>query len=720
MRFHYVPSTYRGRKFGKGYYGGSYMGYGRICGGSLADLGFTKGKINALINAPVNVPVNKEEVLDNIVASAPPKLTPELIERAKKIIAYAEATGKAQPITKKEAGFWSGLKNLGSKAWNATKAVGKTALKGAWTATKYGVPFALNAAEIGIPMAMNAATFATTNPFGRAILSAYEPQLKPLIKKYVPKKIYRSMRMKLLDEENRGNKYWKDIKRMLSTPNMVKHAKNFRRYLPSSVNSYVNLLDEILEEDSDPAENRAKSEQILKELKKEEQLKREQQEPLYGPTNTAEEIKKYYKDHPNPDNTYNENEIEEVSDDEEPIYGPTNTAEEIEQYNKEHPQPDDTYNEDEIEEVSDDEVNDKDMEEERKRLLSGGWPRETVGKKLKEKQANRDLTREDLYKWAPLERENDIAIDAIKSGAKWLWNKGKSWLGFGSGYRRRRRGRFKKGSILARTYMAYLRALRGLKKRSRRGGMLPKALWGSVPNFRGSGCSGGMFRGVSVKDLQKYYDTVKANIIPGSRKINIEWKDAKGNKKTTTTTKQKLHNMLIGTERMKNYFSTWERNEKGKLRKLKKERSPEEQKKLKGEDAKNHNRMKLRWPYKKMTQKRLKEILRTFKSMEFQKLKDYWRPRLVASKNRKFYNRWFSYNYFNKDDPKNERAGYFPKKGNSRNVRDLISVVRLNRFKKEGKYKSELIPDDVNDLVIRLSENAIVGFKKDPSVGSPK
>ena len=120
MRFHYVPTTYRGKKFGRGYFGGSYIGYGRICGGSLADLGFTPKKIDALTKTPVNIPVSKEQVLDNIIASAPPELTPELIERARKIIAYAEATGKAQPITKKEAGFWSGVKNLGSKAWNAT------------------------------------------------------------------------------------------------------------------------------------------------------------------------------------------------------------------------------------------------------------------------------------------------------------------------------------------------------------------------------------------------------------------------------------------------------------------------------------------------------------------------------------------------------------------------------------------------------------------------
>ena len=37
MRFHYIPSTYQGRKFGKGFCGGAYRGCARICGGSLDD-----------------------------------------------------------------------------------------------------------------------------------------------------------------------------------------------------------------------------------------------------------------------------------------------------------------------------------------------------------------------------------------------------------------------------------------------------------------------------------------------------------------------------------------------------------------------------------------------------------------------------------------------------------------------------------------------------------
>lgn len=693
MRFHYVPSTYRGRKFGKGYYGGSYMGYGRICGGSLADLGFTQGKINTLVNAPVNVPVSQEEVLNNIVASAPPKLTPELIERAKKIIAYAEATGKAQPITKKEAGFWSGLKNIGSKAWNATKAVGKTALKGAWTATKYGVPLALKVA----PIALSAAAFASTNPLGKAALDYISPSIIPTIKKIIPKEFETEIKNHNRDLAFKKYPLYRQMKRFASHP-VVQTGMNYIapklnpkiiQYIPGPIGD---VLEAYKKMDDESKETLAKEKKL-----KEEKERREEQEkflaeqangPFYGPTNSPEEIEQYYSENP---------EGKSYMDDQADMEDNSPVA----KYERELKEKGMT--------------NEKLQEFYSKMFENMAGPNEEEKKLEKEGYSPEEI---EMIRDGRIKPKRDDSGFSLGNAGRWAWKGIKSL--FGRGYRRRRRGRFKKGSILARTYMAYLRALRGLKKRSRRGGMLPKALWGSVPNFRGSGCSGGMFRGVSVKDLQKYYDTVKANIIPGSRKITIEWKDAGGNKKTTTTTKQKLHNMLIGTERMKNYFRTWERNEKGKLRKLKNERSLEEQKKLRAEAAINHNRMKTRWPYKKMTQKRLKEILRTFKSMEFQKLKDYWRPRLVASKNRKFYNRWFSYNYFNKDDPKNERAGYFPKKGNSRNVRDLISVVRLNRYKKEGKYKSELIPDDVNDLVIRLSENAIVGFKKDPSVGSPK
>ena len=62
-----------------------------------------------------------------------------------------------------------------------------------------------------------------------------------------------------------------------------------------------------------------------------------------------------------------------------------------------------------------------------------------------------------------------------------LWQKGwqtaKSWLGFGSGYRRKRRGRFRKGSAEAKLYMARLRAMRGSKKRTKMSGVYCIKTW---------------------------------------------------------------------------------------------------------------------------------------------------------------------------------------------------------------------------------------------------
>ena len=100
MRFHYVPSTYRGRKFGKGFCGGAYRGCARICGGSLDD---NEEDTPGPVAVPVNIPVQPAQIQQNLLDF--PNITPEMIERARNIIALAEATGKAQPITKKEAGI---------------------------------------------------------------------------------------------------------------------------------------------------------------------------------------------------------------------------------------------------------------------------------------------------------------------------------------------------------------------------------------------------------------------------------------------------------------------------------------------------------------------------------------------------------------------------------------------------------------------------------------
>ena len=138
MRFHYVPSTYRGRKFGKGFCGGAYRGCARICGGALDDnLEDTPGPVAV----PVNIPVQPAQIQQNLLDF--PDITPDMIERARRIIALAEATGKAQPITKKEAGIWSGIKNIGSKIWSGAKAVASNPL--VQTAASMAAPYLIGA-----------------------------------------------------------------------------------------------------------------------------------------------------------------------------------------------------------------------------------------------------------------------------------------------------------------------------------------------------------------------------------------------------------------------------------------------------------------------------------------------------------------------------------------------------------------------------------------------
>ena len=138
MRFHYVPSTYRGRKFGKGFCGGAYRGCARICGGSLGD---NAGDTPGPVAVPVNIPVEPAQIQQNLLDF--PNITPEMIERARNIIAIAEATGKAQPITKKEAGIWSGIKNIGSKIWSGAKAVASNPL--VQTAAGIAAPYLIGA-----------------------------------------------------------------------------------------------------------------------------------------------------------------------------------------------------------------------------------------------------------------------------------------------------------------------------------------------------------------------------------------------------------------------------------------------------------------------------------------------------------------------------------------------------------------------------------------------
>lgn len=141
MRYWYVPSTYRGRKYGRGIYGGAIIGVGRIVGGSLADL-HVDGVTGQTV-MPVDIPVAVPQVVQNIEATAPPSFTADEIAKAKAIIEWAEKTGKPEPITQKQAGFWSGLKNLGSKVWSGVKTVASN-------------PIVQGVAKAAIPMALGA------------------------------------------------------------------------------------------------------------------------------------------------------------------------------------------------------------------------------------------------------------------------------------------------------------------------------------------------------------------------------------------------------------------------------------------------------------------------------------------------------------------------------------------------------------------------------------
>lgn len=166
MRYYYVPSTYRGRKFGSGFDVVNFRGCGRICGGSLVDLSTPS------VAMPVEIPIQPAQIEENLVAI--PDITDEMIERAQKIVAYAEATGRAKPITKKEASLWSGIKNLGSKAWDATKNAAVTVANNpvVQTAVKYGLPIAVNAV-------MPAASSYVTGAIANALAPKKEEPKKP-------------------------------------------------------------------------------------------------------------------------------------------------------------------------------------------------------------------------------------------------------------------------------------------------------------------------------------------------------------------------------------------------------------------------------------------------------------------------------------------------------------------------------------------------------------
>ena len=610
MRFHYVPTTYRGRKFGRGYYGGGYIGYGRICGGSLADLVETpETPESPVADTPVNIPVDLPQIEENIEASAPPELTDELIERARKIIALAEATGRAQPITKKEAGLWSGLKNFGSKAWNASKAVGKTALKGAWTATKYGVPLALGATALA------------TVPGVRSTAVNY---LAPLAEKYLPESMQ-----------------------------FAKPKSKFKEYSETVFNNAKKIFSEPfvkkgIDVAKDAIEDKA-MESLPPSLKY-----------------TAKAVKAY--------NKYIKG--EEPKKNEVSWSDATKMVKDV--YNKFKP------------------------EEKKKKTSWSDAGKELYGNIVDEIEKSAGRTDRNLLN--TLAEPITIPFNAVKNyltkkpePKPSLWNRAKTWFGFGSGYKKRRRGRFRKGSIEAKLYMARLRAMRANKKRT---------------NFRGSGLNGGMFRGIKAHKIekllieaQKRYNTKKYNKLK-NKPIKVEWTDHSGHKRKTPTTYEKLFNMLDGIQAMQDYFKY---DEKGR------ERNKLEQKMIRHNLVKNS---KMR-PQTRMSHNLMKNIIDLYQNKaDYQHIKDY----LKARTTQKFRNKWLKYNYYIKKYPKDEYKGKFNRVGEAK--RDLLSQIKYIRKKKEGKIKNQairkLVPDGFDNLPIVLTDNAAEGFAKDPSVGTPK
>lgn len=97
MGYWYVPSTYRGRKYGRG-----IKGYGRFVGGSFS------GGVAFMDSSPVETPVEEA-----IAETADP------VDQEK--IAEAEATGKPVTVKKSTFNLWNGMKGLASGTWNLAK-----------------------------------------------------------------------------------------------------------------------------------------------------------------------------------------------------------------------------------------------------------------------------------------------------------------------------------------------------------------------------------------------------------------------------------------------------------------------------------------------------------------------------------------------------------------------------------------------------------------------
>ena len=102
MRYYYVPSTYRGRRFGQGIRGGALRGFGSLAkgtlkGGFLSVIGVDPTSVNEVTNVPEDV--------------------------AK--VQSAEATGQPVSIGKKLHDYWARAKQRVSNLWDKTKSTNR-------------------------------------------------------------------------------------------------------------------------------------------------------------------------------------------------------------------------------------------------------------------------------------------------------------------------------------------------------------------------------------------------------------------------------------------------------------------------------------------------------------------------------------------------------------------------------------------------------------------
>ena len=102
MRYYYVPSSYRGRRFGKGIRGGALRGLGFVAGGSLKG-GFT------------SIPVVPSQIAE--VATNPEQVA---------AVQAAETTGQPASIGKQLYGLWGKASDLAKTGWNSFKSLSPT------------------------------------------------------------------------------------------------------------------------------------------------------------------------------------------------------------------------------------------------------------------------------------------------------------------------------------------------------------------------------------------------------------------------------------------------------------------------------------------------------------------------------------------------------------------------------------------------------------------